>query len=200
MILHEKKRYFLIRYSKILEDLPILRMSDKTLRRKMAELERKQILSRYVKGKRDLYVCVDWDKVFGRDKDDEQNCPAIVNIEGQNDQQGERVLDNDDQPPRRERAAIESYNINKIKIITNARVSERDKDLILREILKRLKESMHITSYELWFEKMQITDTADTFVEFGFYSKMAYDTIKKNDCYFESLERVTQTVVKLFNK
>ena len=66
-VVYNEERYFLIRYSKMIADLPVLYSNERTFRRRIAKLEEKQALKRYIKNRRDLYICVNWKKLFDGD-------------------------------------------------------------------------------------------------------------------------------------
>jgi len=199
-ILDGTEKYYLIRYSKITADLPILG-GDKTMRRMVAELERKQVLKRYIKGNRDLYVWVNWKRLCNQEDDAQagvgQSCPPIFNIAGQNGERDGGEIDSSDQPPTQNCPTIDSYNNKKIKIITRACASALDKDLLLREIHKQLNLSMSTLIFDMWYKDARITGIADTFIEFAFPTQMAAD-VAKRESYLTRLEAAVNKAVGLF--
>jgi hypothetical protein len=60
--------YCRLTYNKILSDLPILRVKERQLRNIYAKLEEKGILEKLSELKNQLYIKIDWDKVFGLSK------------------------------------------------------------------------------------------------------------------------------------
>ena len=72
---------FLIRYSKLVKDLPIIAGSDRTMRRHLKQLDQKGIIKRYLV-KHSLFIFVDWKKIFWDETNPEvgQYLQAIVNI------------------------------------------------------------------------------------------------------------------------
>jgi hypothetical protein len=60
--------YCRLTYNKILSDLPILRIKERQLRNIYAKLEEKGILEKLSELKNQLYIKIDWNKVFGSSK------------------------------------------------------------------------------------------------------------------------------------
>lgn len=60
--------YCRLTYNKILNDLPILHIKERQLRNIYAKLEEKEILEKLSELKNQLYIKIDWDKVFGSSK------------------------------------------------------------------------------------------------------------------------------------
>jgi len=143
--------YCRLTYKKILNDLPILHIKERQLRNIYSKLEKKGILERLSELKNQLYIKIDWDKVFGK------KIPSnLEQSEIDFTEVGNGLL------------AIDNYDIKKIKIIhDNARVKNLDKNILLEEIKKSLKESISKISYEIGFEKITIDEITDKEIVFN---------------------------------
>ena len=127
--------YCRLTYNKVLGDLPILRIKERQLRNMIIGLEKKGIVERFSELKNQMYLYVDFNKLFGNDLLNETNgqascCPDV----------GSKV------------PTIDNYDNNKIKIkINNARIREIDLEIFNKVLHELLKERVSKISYELFF-------------------------------------------------
>ena len=98
--------YCRLTYNKVLGDLPILRIKERQLRNMIIGLEKKGIVERFSELKNQMYLYVDFNKLFGNDLLNETNGQATSCLDV-----GRNV------------PTIDNYDNNKIKIkINNARI------------------------------------------------------------------------------
>jgi len=76
------QKYYLIRYSKLISDLPILG-SIKTIRRMMDKLEKKELINRWLINKRDLYVYVNWFYLNGFQTEEDRETELMAYLKKQ---------------------------------------------------------------------------------------------------------------------
>lgn len=126
--------YCRLTYKKVLGDLPILRIKERQLRNMIICLEKKGIVERFSELKNQMYLYVDFNKLFGNDLLNETNGQAGS------------CLDVGSKVP-----TIDNYD-NKIKIkINNARVRELDLEIFNKVLHELLKERVSKISYDLFF-------------------------------------------------
>ena len=100
--------YCRLTYKKVLDDLPILRIKERQLRNMIIALENKGVVERFSELKNQIYLYVDFKKLFGS------------NLPNNEDGQAGSCLDVVSKVP-----TIDNYDNNKIKIkINNARIRE----------------------------------------------------------------------------
>ena len=127
--------YCRLTYKKVLGDLPILRIKERQLRNMIICLEKKGIVERFSELKNQMYLYVDFNKLFGNDLLNETNGQASC------------CLDVGSKVP-----TIDNYDNNKIKIkINNARIRELDLEIFNKVLHELLKERVSKISYELFF-------------------------------------------------
>ena len=127
--------YCRLTYKKVLGDLPILRIKERQLRNMIICLEKKGIVERFSELKNQMYLYVDFNKLFGNDL-----------LNGTNGQ-ATSCLDVGSKVP-----TIDNYDNNKIKIkINNARIRELDLEIFNKVLHELLKERVSKISYELFF-------------------------------------------------
>ena len=127
--------YCRLTYNKVLDDLPILRIKERQLRNMIICLEKKGIVERFSELKNQMYLYVDFNKLFGNDLLNETNGQASS------------CLDVGSKVP-----TIDNYDNNKIKIkINNARIRELDLEIFNKVLHELLKERVSKISYELFF-------------------------------------------------
>lgn len=128
--------YCRLTYNKVLCDLPILRIKERQLRNMIIGLEKKGIVERFSELKNQMYLYVDFNKLFGNDLLNDTNGQASS------------CLDVGSKVP-----TIDNYNNNnKIKIkINNARVRELDLEIFNKVLHELLKERVSKISYDLFF-------------------------------------------------
>lgn len=127
--------YCRLTYNKVLGDLPILRIKERQLRNMIICLEKKGIVERFSELKNQMYLYVDFNKLFGNDLLDETNGQASC------------CLDVGSKVP-----TIDNYDNNKIKIkINNARIRELDLEIFNKVLHELLKERVSKISYDLFF-------------------------------------------------
>ena len=143
--------YCRLTYNKVLGDLPILRIKERQLRNMIICLEKKGIVERFSELKNQMYLYVDFNKLFGNDLPNDTNgqassCPDV----------GSKV------------PTIDNYDNNKIKIkINNARIRELDLDIFNKVLHELLKERVSKISYELFFhvtKAIQLEDDGIIFI------------------------------------
>ena len=125
--------YCRLTYKKVLGDLPILRIKERQLRNMIIGLEKKGIVERFSELKNQMYLYVDFNKLFGNDLLNETNGQATS------------CLDVGSKVP-----TIDNYDNNKIKI-NNARIREIDLEIFNKVLHELLKERVSKISYELFF-------------------------------------------------
>ena len=94
----EEKFYCRLTYNKVLSDLPILRVKERQLRNMIVTLEKKGLLERLSELKNQMYLYVDFNKLFGNDLLNEASGQSNDCLGG-----GSKLL------------SIENYDNNKIK-------------------------------------------------------------------------------------
>lgn len=87
---YDDKWYYNITYNKILSDLPILGIKERQLRNMIISLEEKGILKRLNGKKTQLYIYIDFDKLFG------ENLPNLENVNDNNLENCGNILSNQD--------------------------------------------------------------------------------------------------------
>lgn len=113
--------YCRLTYKKVLGDLPILRIKERQLRNMIITLENKGVVERFSELKNQMYLYVDFKKLFGSNLPNNEDGQAGSCLDV-----GSKVL------------TIDNYDNNKIKI-NNARVRELDLEIlnkVLHELLK----------------------------------------------------------------
>ncbi len=127
--------YCRLTYNKVLGDLPILRIKERQLRNMIIGLEKKGIVERFSELKNQMYLYVDFNKLFGNDLLNDTNGQASSYLDV-----GSKV------------PTIDNYDNNKIKIkINNVRVRELDLEIFNKVLHELLKERVSKISYELFF-------------------------------------------------
>ena len=125
--------YCRLTYNKVLGDLPILRIKERQLRNMIICLEKKGIVERFSELKNQMYLYVDFNKLFGNDLLNTTNGQASSCLGV-----GSKV------------SAIDNYDNNKIKI-NNARIRELDLEIFNKVLHELLKERVSKISYDLFF-------------------------------------------------
>lgn len=87
---YDDKWYYNITYNKILSDLPILGIKERQLRNMIISLEEKGILKRLNGKKTQLYIYIDFDRLFG------ENLPNLENVHDNNLENCGNILSNQD--------------------------------------------------------------------------------------------------------
>ena len=145
------KWYFKLTYKKIMDDLPILGIKERQIRNIITKLEKLGVLNRLSELKREMYLEVDFDVLFGN------KLPAGFNLSaiGFHDE-GNGLL------------TIDYYDIKKIKIIhDNARVKDLDKNNLYNNLLAKLRSRFGETLYRGFIEdKVFIDEITDTYILF----------------------------------
>ena len=145
------KWYFKLTYKKIMDDLPILGIKERQIRNIITKLEKLGILNRLSELKREMYLEVDFDVLFGN------KLPAgfDLSVIGFKDT-GNGLL------------TIDYYDIKKIKIIhDNARVKDLDKNDILTYLLAKLKLRFGETLFKAYIDNFLFIDKiTDTYILF----------------------------------
>lgn len=143
--------YFKLTYKKIMDDLPILGIKERQIRNIITKLEKLGILNRLSVLKREMYLEVDFDVLFGNKLPTGFDLSAI----GFNDA-GNGLL------------TIDYYDIKKIKIIhDNARVKDLDKNNLYNNLLAKLRLHFGETLYRSFIEdKVFIDEITDTYILF----------------------------------
>lgn len=143
--------YCRLTYNKVLGDLPILRIKERQLRNMIIGLEKKGIVERFSELKNQMYLYVDFNKLFGNDLLNKTNGQASS------------CLDVGSEVP-----TIDNYDNNKIKIkINNARIRELDLEIFNKVLHELLKERVSKISYELFFhvtKAIQLEDDGIIFI------------------------------------
>jgi len=143
--------YCRLTYNKVLGDLPILRIKERQLRNMIICLEKKGIVERFSELKNQMYLYVDFNKLFGNDLPNDTNG------------QESSCLDVGSKVP-----TIDNYDNNKIKIkINNARVRELDLELFNQKLHELLKSKISQISYDLFFhvtKAIQLEDDGIIFI------------------------------------
>ena len=147
----DEKWYYKITYKKIMDDLPILNIKERQIRNIITKLEKLGILNRLSELKREMYLEVDFDVLFGN------KLPAgfDLSVIGFKDT-GNGLL------------TIDYYDIKKIKIIhENARVNDLDKNNLYNNLLAKLRLRFGETLYRGFIEdKVFIDEITDKYVLF----------------------------------
>lgn len=143
--------YCRLTYNKVLSDLPILKIKERQLRNMIIGLEKKGIVERFSELKNQMYLYVDFNKLFGNDLPNDTNGQASS------------CLDVGSKVP-----TIDNYDNNKIKIkINNARIREIDLEIFNKVLHELLKERVSKISYELFFhvtKAIQLEDDCIIFI------------------------------------
>ena len=147
----DEKWYYKITYKKIMDDLPILNIKERQIRNIITKLEKLGILNRLSELKREMYLEVDFDVLFGNKLPTGFDLSAI----GFHDE-GNGLL------------TIDYYDIKKIKIIhENARVNDLDKNNLYNNLLAKLRLRFGETLYRGFIEdKVFIDEITDKYVLF----------------------------------
>jgi len=160
------EKHYLIRYPKMIKDLSILGKNSKLFQRMISELERKEILRRHVQNGRDLYIRVDWDKLF-RENDDLSDRQICLNLAD--------VLDNPGTNVGQKRPAIVNYNNDDLYNKTS-----ETENLIRCHIRdSNFKTNKNTIVFDCWFKDMKLLEIADEQIRFEFRSKSSADEVRK---------------------
>jgi len=146
------KWYFKLTYKKIMEDLPILKIKERQIRNMITRLEKIGILERLSNLKKEMYLQVDFDALYG------DTLPTKLNLaEIGFHNEGNGLL------------TIDYYDIKKIKIIhNNARVRDLDKTNFYNNILAKLRLYLGEILYKGFIEnKLTIDEITETYILFG---------------------------------
>ena len=147
----DEKWYYKITYKKIMEDLPILNIKERQIRNMITRLEKIGIMNRLSDLKRELYLEIDFNAVYGF------TLPTRFNLsEIGFHNEGNGLL------------TIDYYDIKKIKIIhDNARVKDLDKNDLYNSLLAKLRLYFGETLYKGFIEdKVYIDAITDTYILF----------------------------------
>ena len=147
----DEKWYYKITYKKIMDDLPILNIKERQIRNMITRLEKIGILQRLSDLKREMYLEIDFNAVYGFTLPTRFNLSEI----GFHDE-GNGLL------------TIDYYDIKKIKIIHgNARVKDVDKNNLYNHLLAKLRLHFGETLYKGFIEdKVYIDEITDTYILF----------------------------------
>lgn len=134
----DDKRYYLIRYDKIISDLPILGVNRRQLARLIEGLENKGIIKKFLYNRVHLYLWINDEKLYF-DDEDSQKC---LSLEDRNDIFG---IPNSQKCP-----TIVKYYKNRVKILykDNARVLELGADNFLNSLKRSLSRRMNKLYYQ----------------------------------------------------
>lgn len=146
-----EKWYYKITYKKITDDLPILNIKERQIRNMITRLEKIGIMNRLSELKREMYLEIDFNAIYG------YSLPTRFNLSeiGFHDE-GNGLL------------TIDYYDIKKIKIIhDNARVKYVDKNNLYNHLLAKLRLHFGETLYKGFIEdKVYIDEITDTYILF----------------------------------
>ena len=147
----DEKWYYKITYKKIMDDLPILNIKERQIRNMIARLEKIGIVQRLSDLKREMYLEIDLNAVYGFTLPTRFNLSEI----GFHDE-GNGLL------------TIDYYDIKKIKIIhDNARMKDVDKNNLYNHLLAKLRLHFGETLYKGFIEdKVYIDEITDTYILF----------------------------------
>ncbi len=147
----DEKWYYKITYKKIMEDLPILNIKERQIRNMITRLEKIGIINRLSELKREMYLEIDFNAVYGFTLPPHFNLSEI----GFHDE-GNGLL------------TIDYYDIKKIKIIHDtARVKDLDKNDLYNSLLAKLRLYFGETLYKGFIEdKVYIDEITDTYILF----------------------------------
>ena len=147
----DEKWYYKITYKKIMDDLPILNIKERQIRNMIARLEKIGIVQRLSDLKREMYLEIDFNVVYGFTLPTRFNLSEI----GFHDE-GNGLL------------TIDYYDIKKIKIIhDNARMKDVDKNDLYNNLLAKLRLHFGDTLYKGFIEdKVYIDEITDTYILF----------------------------------
>lgn len=147
----DEKWYYKITYKKIMDDLPILNIKERQIRNMITRLEKIGIVQRLSDLKREMYLEIDFNAVYGFTLPTRFNLSEI----GFHDE-GNGLL------------TIDYYDIKKIKIIHgNARVKDVDKNNLYNHLLAKLRLHFGETLYKGFIEdKVYIDEITDTYILF----------------------------------
>ncbi len=147
----DEKWYYKITYKKIMDDLPILNIKERQIRNMITRLEKIGIMNRLSDLKREMYLEIDFNAVYG------YSLPTHFNLSeiGFHDE-GNGLL------------TIDYYDIKKIKIIhDNARVKDLDKNNLYNNLLAKLRLHFGETLYRGFIEdKVFIDEITDKYILF----------------------------------
>ena len=142
--------YCRLTYNKVLEDLPILRIKERQLRNMIIALKTKCVVERFSELKNQMYLYVDFKKLFGS------------NLPNNEDGQACSCLDVGSKVP-----TIDNYDNNKIKIkINNASIRELDLEIFNKVLHELLKERASAISYDLFFHVTKAIQLEDDGIVF----------------------------------
>lgn len=146
-----EKWYYKITYKKIMDDLPILNIKERQIRNMITRLEKIGIMNRLSELKREMYLEIDFNAVYGFTLPTRFNLSEI----GFHDE-GNGLL------------TIDYYDIKKIKIIhDNARVKDLDKNDLLTHFLAKLKLRFGETLFKAYIDELlYIDEITDTYIIF----------------------------------
>ena len=147
----DEKWYYKITYKKIMEDLPILNIKERQIRNMITRLEKIGIMNRLSDLKREMYLEIDFNAVYGF------TLPTRFNLS----EIGFHNRDNG-------LLTIDYYDIKKIKIIhDNARVKDLDKNNLLTHLLAKLKLRFGETLFKAYIDELlYIDEITDTYILF----------------------------------
>ena len=147
----DEKWYYKITYKKIMDDLPILNIKERQIRNMITRLEKIGIVQRLSDLKREMYLEIDLNAVYGFTLPTRFNLSEI----GFHDE-GNGLL------------TIDYYDIKKIKIIhDNARMKDVDKNNLYNHLLAKLRLHFGETLYKGFIEdKVYIDEITDAYILF----------------------------------
>ena len=147
----DEKWYYKITYKKIMDDLPILNIKERQIRNMITRLEKIGIMNRLSELKREMYLEIDFNAVYGFTLPTRFNLSEI----GFHDE-GNGLL------------TIDYYDIKKIKIIhDNARVRDLNKKDLLTYLLAKLKLRFGETLFKAYIDELlYIDEITDTYILF----------------------------------
>ena len=148
----DEKWYYKITYKKIMDDLPILNIKERQIRNMIARLEKIGIVQRLSDLKREMYLEIDFNAVYGFTLPTRFNLSEI----GFHDE-GNGLL------------TIDYYDIKKIKIIhDNARVKDLDKKELHTYLIAKLKLRFGETLFKAYIDDLlYIDEITDKYILFS---------------------------------
>ena len=193
------EKYYFIRYSKILSDLPILG-SERSLQRLIAGLDKARLIKRHLKDNRDLHIFIDWEK-FGQETPPPRQSGAVAVTEGYG-------FGGVGVPFCR---PIDNYNNNNkyLKIYLTGACAQGETEIdnnqplssdlqalkaaLLAGIRKRLEPHITRVSYEVFFKDFWVAHITDAYIVLGFGTESCAAVARKN--YLPALEAAVNGAV-----